>query len=112
MSTIPDTGPEDASKRPLLRALTLALLTAPLAAIAPRRAAAAAALPLLSEDDPAAKAQDYVADVQRAKGAQPGAQCSNCSVYGGADGADAGPCTIFPGKFVKANGWCKSWSSL
>ena len=67
---------------------------------------------LLSEGDPAAKALDYVEDASKAKGAQSGSLCSNCSVYGGADGAPAGPCTLFPGKWVKANGWCKSWSGL
>ena len=38
--------------------------------------------------------------------------CSNCSVYGGADGAAQGACTLFPGKLVQAAGWCKSWSGL
>ena len=99
-------------RRLLLRKLATGLLAAPLAVGVSRRTEAAPALPLLSEDDPAARAQDYVADVHRAKGAQSGAVCSNCSVYGGAEGADTGPCTLFPGKSVKANGWCKAWSGL
>jgi hypothetical protein len=88
----------------LLRKLALGLSLAPVAL--------AAEAPLLSESDPAAKALDYVADAKRAKGASPGAMCSNCSVYGGADGSAQGPCTLFPGKLVKAAGWCKSWSGL
>ncbi len=94
-----------------MRRLALGLTALPLAVLQSRRAQAAD-LPLLSESDPAAKALDYVEDAAKAKGAQSGSLCSNCSVYGGADGAAAGPCTLFPGKSVKANGWCKSWSGL
>ena len=67
---------------------------------------------MLAENDPAAKAEQYVADATKAKGAPPGALCSNCSIYGGTQGADSGTCTLFPGKLVKAAGWCKSWSGL
>ena len=98
-------------RRALLRRVALGLTLVPLAGAASRRAHAAD-LPLLSESDPAAKALGYVEDAHKAKGAQAGALCSNCSVYGGEDGATAGPCTLFPGKWVKANGWCKSWSGL
>ena len=80
--------------------------------MATRGASAAGELPLLSEADPAAKEQQYVADATKPKGAPPGALCSNCSIYGGAKGADSGTCTLFPGKLVKAAGWCKSWSGL
>ena len=76
------------------------------------RSARGADLPLLSESDPAAKAVDYVEDAKRAKNAQPGALCSNCSIYSGAESAAQGACTLFPGKLVKAAGWCKSWSGL
>jgi hypothetical protein len=98
-------------RRRVLHKLALGLSLAPLAAIdAP--SSHGAELPLLSEQDPAAKAQQYVADASRAKGATSGALCSNCSVYGGTNGAAQGPCTVFPGKLVKAAGWCKSWSGL
>jgi hypothetical protein len=101
----------DDERRTLLRRLAIGLSLAPLVALESRRAPAAE-LPLLSESDPAAKALEYVEDASRAKDATAGALCSNCSVYGGADGAAAGPCTLFPGKLVKAGGWCKSWSGL
>jgi High potential iron-sulfur protein len=101
----------DAERRTLLRKLAIGLSLAPLAVFdAP--GARAAELPLLSEQDPAAKAEHYVEDASRAKEATSGALCSNCSVYGGADGAAQGTCTLFPGKLVKAAGWCKSWSGL
>ena len=102
--------PANADRRSLLQQLAIALSLAPLALDAPR--ARAAELPLLREDDPAAKAEHYVADAGRAQGAAPDAVCSNCSLYGGADGSTQGPCMLFPGKFVKAAGWCKSWSGL
>jgi hypothetical protein len=96
-------------RRALLRRLALGLTTVPLAQVVAR---GAQSLPLLDESDPAAKAQQYSADATHAKGAAPGALCSNCSIYGGADGAASGTCTLFPGKLVKAGGWCKSWSGL
>ncbi len=105
-------APLNRARRALLRRLALGLTAAPIAAVVTRGVHAAAGLPLLSEADPAAKEQDYVADASRAKGAPPGALCSNCSIYGGAQGADSGTCTLFPGKLVKAAGWCKSWSGL
>jgi hypothetical protein len=92
------------ARRTMLRKLALGLSLTPMAF--------AAEAPLLSENDPAAKALEYVADAKRAKTASPGALCSNCSVYSGADGAAQGTCTLFPGKLVKAAGWCKSWSGL
>jgi hypothetical protein len=74
-------------------------------------AAAASALPMLKDSDPAAKATRYVSDVSRAKGAQPGANCSNCGLYGSLS-ANAGTCSLFPGNRVTAGGWCSAWASL
>ena len=97
------------SRRALLRqALGLALAPVALARVAP---AHGATLPLLSEQDPAAKAVHYVEDASRAKDVQAGADCSNCSIYTAAGDAQ-GSCSLFPGKLVKAAGWCSSWSSL
>jgi len=101
--------PLDRDRRALLRRLAVGLAAVPLVPLAAR---GAQSLPLLEENDPAAKAEQYVADAKRAKGAQSGALCSNCSIYGGNAGSDSGTCTLFPGKLVKAAGWCKSWSGL
>jgi High potential iron-sulfur protein len=103
--------PRNPGRRALLQQAALGLSLAPLAlALAP--SAAAGALPLISEQDPAAKAVHYVEDASRAKGAASGADCSSCSLYGAAAGATQGTCTLFPGKLVKAAGWCSSWSGL
>jgi hypothetical protein len=103
--------PSNPGRRALLQRAALGLSLAPLA-LAAAPAAAASSLPLLSEQDPAAKAVHYVEDASRAKGASSGAECSNCSIYSAAAGATQGTCTLFPGKLVKAAGWCGSWSGL
>jgi hypothetical protein len=101
----------DPARRVLLRRLALGLTLAPLVSAQPPPAPGD--LPLLSENDPKAKAQNYVEDASRAKDAQPGATCANCGLYGGAQGSTQGPCaTLFPGKQVKAAGWCSAWASL
>ena len=75
--------------------------------------AATAELPQLSEDDPTAVSLGYVHDattVDTAKYAryEAGQQCSNCALFQG-DGEWAG-CSIFPGKAVKATGWCSVYA--
>jgi hypothetical protein len=74
------------------------------------RSSAAADAPLISENDPAAKAVKYVDDAKKAKAAAPGNTCANCGLYQGKEGAKLGPCQIFPGKSVTAAGWCSSWA--
>ena len=66
--------------------------------------------PMVSEEEPTAKALHYVADatkstVRTAKTAI----CANCLHYKGAEGAAEGPCALFPGKNVAAAGWCSGW---
>jgi hypothetical protein len=97
-------------RRALLKQAALGLSMAPLA-LTGSPAALGASPPLITEQDPAAKAVHYVEDASRATGAQSGADCSNCSIYSSA-GTDRGTCTLFPGKLVKAAGWCSSWSGL
>jgi len=103
--------PMNPGRRALLQQAALGLTLSPLVPAA-ARATAAADLPLISEQDPAAKAVQYVEDARRAAGAASGAECSNCSIYSAAAGAANGTCTLFPGKLVKAAGWCSQWSSL
>ncbi|GAB4182731.1 MAG: hypothetical protein Tsb002_04400 [Wenzhouxiangellaceae bacterium] len=99
------------------RFVNLVLLTGAGAALAPLLTAQAADLPLISEDDPTAKALGYhhdanAVDVKQyprsasVDGVKP--LCSNCALYQGDD--SQGPCSIFPGKAVKAGGWCNAWA--
>ena len=97
------------SRRSLLRSVAAGATLAGAAALRPRTAGAADG-PLISEDDPTAKAVKYVDDVKKAQGAKPGSTCANCALYQGKEGAKSGPCQIFPGKSVTAAGWCSSWA--
>ncbi len=38
-----------------------------------------------------------------------GQLCANCALYHGAEGEEYGPCDIFNGNLVAAQGWCSSW---
>lgn len=100
----------DASRRHLVRNVTLGLALIPFAAL-PLRTAIGAELPLVSPDDPTAKALKYVADASKAPDAKPGSKCGNCKLYQGAADDTQGGCLLFPGKAVKAAGWCTSWTA-
>jgi hypothetical protein len=73
-------------------------------------AARAAEAPLVKVDSPEAKALGYVEDAKASKEAPGGNHCADCALFQGASGAAQGPCQIFPGKDVKAAGWCRSWA--
>jgi hypothetical protein len=97
------------SRRSLLQKLTLGVPLLPIA-VSQLSTALAADAPLLSPDAKEAKAVKYVEDASKAVGAIPGSTCANCAVYQGHSGLPQGPCQIFPGKEVKAAGWCSSWA--
>ncbi|MDB6041854.1 MAG: High potential iron-sulfur protein [Gammaproteobacteria bacterium] len=97
------------SRRGLLQKLTLGVPLLPIA-VSQLSTALAADAALLSPDAKEAKAVKYVEDASRAVGAIPGSTCANCAVYQGHAGSPQGPCQIFPGKEVKAAGWCSSWA--
>jgi hypothetical protein len=97
------------SRRTVLTRLALGVGLAPIAAISMRPALAAEA-PLLTVNAPEATAVKYVEDARQAKEAPAGNTCANCALYQGAYGSVRGPCQLFPGKDVKAAGWCSSWA--
>jgi hypothetical protein len=99
----------DPARRVLLQRFALGCSFLPLALA---QSTSAAEPSLLSESDPAARAQDYVEDASRAKLAEAGSNCANCSIYSGKSDAAEGTCSLFPGKRVKAAGWCRGWSGL
>jgi hypothetical protein len=75
-------------------------------------AAAAKALPVLKPADPAAKALGYTEDATKVDAkANPlfkkGQTCANCFQWDEKTAMPQGKCKIFPGKLVKATGWCK-----
>lgn len=72
----------------------------------------------LAEDNPQAMALGYKNDAtqvdtakypKRAGDAGAKQFCHSCNLYKGAEGEEWGPCQIFPGKLVHANGWCNAW---
>jgi len=97
------------ARRRLLKKIALGTVLVPIAGSALK--AIAADMPLVTSDDPTAKALKYVSDASKATDAKPGSKCANCSLYQGAAGSAQGGCMLFPGKAVKATGWCASWTA-
>ena len=68
----------------------------------------------LDPKDPQATALGYVEDTTKADSKKfpkhtNAQKCAVCQFYSGAAGAKDGPCAVFGGKLVSANGWCNSW---
>lgn len=71
-------------------------------------------MPLLDENGSQAQSLGYVhdastVDTEKYPRYQDGQACSNCALYTGGDAAQGG-CSIFPGKAVKATGWCNVYA--
>ena len=101
---------ERISRRALLKGTLLGLAAAPAASLLARDAMAAN--PLIEPNDAQAKALGYIHDATKVDAkANPnykaGQHCANCIQYTGKAGDDEGGCNLFPGKNVKAAGWCK-----
>ncbi len=70
--------------------------------------------PMVDEKDPVAVALGYVKDTTKVDAGKfpkhkADQKCSNCALYSGKPGEASGPCGLFPGKLVAADGWCNSW---
>lgn len=101
---------EKLSRRQLLQGAIAGIAAVPAVTLLARTAGAET----LSESDATAKSLGYVSDAKKVDAkANPnykaGQHCANCMQYTGKAGAAEGPCNIFPGKNVNANGWCKVW---
>ena len=93
-------------------ALAGASLASPISAVIATRAVSAAELPRLDERERAAEALGYVHDATGiAASTRGGADriCATCRFYADETASAWGPCTLFPGKAVNANGWCRGW---
>jgi hypothetical protein len=103
----------NSDRRTLLKNALTGLVALPAAGLV-RDAAAQAAMPKLDEKDTLAVAMGYVHDAKKVDANKvpqfkPNSKCSNCMQIQGKDGEQWRPCTIFPGKLVAADGWCKVW---
>ena len=94
---------EKLTRRQLLRLSAVAVAASPMLAVTQRIANAAKA-PRLDPNDPQARALSYVHQTPDS-----GKKCANCQLYRGGSDAAWGPCAIFPGKQVAADGWCSAW---
>jgi hypothetical protein len=71
-------------------------------------------LPHLTSQDPQAQALRYTDDASRIDSSKnpthtAGAKCANCKLYQGSTGDPFGPCQLYPGKSVSADGWCMGY---
>lgn len=101
---------DSVSRRTFLKTCAVGAAAVPLVWLADGRALAEQP-PLISTEDPTAKALKYVEDASKAEGAKPGSTCANCMFYQAPMDSEQGPCTVFGGKHVKAAGWCASWAA-
>lgn len=92
------------SRREFLNVVGASAVAIPLAALMKDQVAWAGDLPQLDVKDAQAQALGYVH-----KSEQSEQLCINCQLYQGEADKEWGPCAIFPGKAVNANGWCRSW---
>ena len=102
----------DVSRRRFLNASIAVGLALPLPAMLGREANAAEPMPQLDEAEPTAKALRYVHDASQVDAATRGGDdrlCRSCRFYTDATAEPWGPCSLFPGKAVNANGWCSGW---
>jgi len=105
----PPSRHEILSRRTLLARCLLGAAATPLL-LSVRAQAAAAEAPLLSVNDADAQKLHYTEDATQVKGVTAGNNCGTCALYLGAYGSQQGLCQAFPGKQVKAAGWCSSWA--
>ncbi|HRY15076.1 MAG: high-potential iron-sulfur protein [Candidatus Competibacteraceae bacterium] len=98
----------DNSRRRFIKLTAIGLAAAPFANALLNGTARAA--DMVSESDPQASALGYVADATKSdKRTDTTAACHSCGLYTGKEGEASGPCAIFQGKLVAANGWCTAW---
>ena len=104
------------TRRQVLGATVLGLPAIPVVVeTAFAQAKPAAAPPVLSPTEPAAKALGYIEDAKKVDAKanpnyKPGQICGNCLQWADKDRkAATAKCNLFPGKLVKNPGWCKVW---
>ncbi|SFM66151.1 Tat (twin-arginine translocation) pathway signal sequence [Ectothiorhodospira mobilis] len=97
------------SRRKFLKAGTCGLAAVPVAGLF--WSGNAQAQERLKENDPSAQALDYVHNAADSDHAdyQQGQNCLNCDLYTDPNAKDWGPCAVFPGKLVAAEGWCSAY---
>ena len=100
----------DKQRRNVMKLAFAGAAAVPLSSLLVQTRAWGGDMPHLSEDDPTAKALNYVHDAKNAPAdkRKEGTFCHNCNLIQSQEGEWRG-CSIFPGKLVKAEGWCAGW---
>jgi hypothetical protein len=98
------------SRRRFLQFGAYGLMAVPLAGLGWTTAAQASMEQLDPESD-TAQALAYTHDAESTEHDQhqEGNHCLNCMLYSDPSAQEWGPCAVFPGKQVSANGWCTAW---
>jgi hypothetical protein len=100
------------ARRRFLKLATAGMAAAPFAGMLVMRRARSQEK--VSEDDELAQQLGYKEDASEVDPAEwpdyvEGHVCANCQLYEGEEGEDWGPCQIFGGQLVAAEGWCQAW---
>ncbi|TVQ72593.1 MAG: High potential iron-sulfur protein [Chromatiaceae bacterium] len=98
------------SRRRFLQFGAYGLVAVPLAGLGWTTAAQAGVERLDLESD-SAQALAYTHDAGTVDHPQfkEGSNCLNCMLYSDPNAKEWGPCAVFPGKHVAAEGWCTAW---
>lgn len=100
------------ARRRFLKLATAGVVVAPLGCMLMMRRAAGQER--VDPDDELAQQLGYYEDASAVDPAawptyEEGQLCANCQLYEGAEGEEWGPCQIFGGQLVAAEGWCSAW---
>lgn len=95
----------DKKRRQFVTFMGASTVAVPLGALITTLPSQADDLPLVDEASPAAVNWEYKAATDIAD-----KMCMNCALYQGPEDAVGGPCPLFPGNNVHAEGWCKAWA--
>ena len=100
------------ARRRFLQLALAGVVLAPLGGVLAMRSAAGQEK--VNPDDELAQQLGYHEDASAVDPAtwptyQEGQLCANCQLYEGAEGEESGPCQIFGGQLVAAEGWCSAW---
>lgn len=95
----------DKKRRQFVTFMGAATVAVPVAAVMTSLPSQAADMEMVDETSAAAMNWEY-----KAVSAVAEQHCNNCALYQGEASAAGGPCPLFPGTNVHAEGWCKAWA--
>ncbi len=95
----------DKNRRKFVTVLGASTVAVPVSALIGSLPSYAADPAMVDEASDAAKNWEYVAVSTNAE-----QNCMGCALYQGAADAKGGPCPLFPGEHVAAEGWCKAFA--